>query len=101
MLFKDINIPKESWFWIEPKEEDKKDEEDKEDECTSADLSVSVSSSTELIAQFKIKFNIPWNSIYIYTYMYKGYIYIHTRFPHCSKGPLCNPRAVSFIAITR
>nr|XP_031360173.1 G patch domain-containing protein 11 isoform X1 [Lonchura striata domestica] len=32
---KDIDIPKETWFWIEP------DEEDKEDECTSTDLSVS------------------------------------------------------------
>ncbi|RLV98655.1 hypothetical protein DV515_00010544 [Chloebia gouldiae] len=36
---KDIDIPKETWFWIEPEEEDKKDEEDKDDECTSADLS--------------------------------------------------------------
>ncbi|KAJ7401896.1 G patch domain-containing protein 11 [Pitangus sulphuratus] len=40
-LFKDIEVPKETWFWIEPEEEDKKDEEDKEDECTSSDLSVS------------------------------------------------------------
>ncbi|XP_062346239.1 G patch domain-containing protein 11 isoform X4 [Cinclus cinclus] len=38
---KDIDVPKETWFWIEPEEEDKKDEEDKEDECTSSDLSVS------------------------------------------------------------
>lgn len=57
LLFKDIDVPKETWFWIEPEEEDKKDEEDKEDECTSSDLSVS--SSTELIAQFRIKLNIP------------------------------------------
>lgn len=65
MLFKDIDVPKETWFWIEPEEEDKKDEEDKEDECASSDLSVSLRSSTELIAQFKIKFNIPWNSVYL------------------------------------
>ncbi|XP_005416304.1 G patch domain-containing protein 11 isoform X1 [Geospiza fortis] len=38
---KDIDVPKETWFWIEPEEEDKKGEEDKEDECTSSDLSVS------------------------------------------------------------
>ncbi|XP_027754656.1 G patch domain-containing protein 11 [Empidonax traillii] len=38
---KDIEVPKETWFWIEPEEEDKKEEEDKEDECTSSDLSVS------------------------------------------------------------
>ncbi|XP_014806215.1 PREDICTED: G patch domain-containing protein 11 isoform X3 [Calidris pugnax] len=38
---KDIDAPKETWYWLEPEEEDKKDEEDKEDECTSSDLSVS------------------------------------------------------------
>ncbi|KAM6367395.1 G patch domain-containing protein 11 isoform 2-T4 [Alca torda] len=38
---KDIDVPKETWYWLEPEEEDKKDEEDKEDECTSTDLSVS------------------------------------------------------------
>ncbi|NXA14735.1 GPT11 protein, partial [Sapayoa aenigma] len=40
-FFKDIDVPKETWFWIEPEEDDKKDEEDKEDECSSSDLSVS------------------------------------------------------------
>lgn len=38
---KDIDVPKETWYWLEPEEEDKKDEEDKDDECTSSDLSVS------------------------------------------------------------
>ncbi|NXX82689.1 GPT11 protein, partial [Urocolius indicus] len=37
---KDIDVPKEPWYWLEPEEEDKKDEEDKEDECTSSYLSV-------------------------------------------------------------
>ncbi|XP_009482407.1 G patch domain-containing protein 11 isoform X2 [Pelecanus crispus] len=38
---KDIDVPKETWYWLEPEEEDKKDEEDKEDECKNSDLSVS------------------------------------------------------------
>nr|XP_013799373.1 PREDICTED: G patch domain-containing protein 11 isoform X2 [Apteryx mantelli mantelli] len=38
---KDIDVPKEIWFWIEPEEEEKKDEEEKEGECTSSDFSVS------------------------------------------------------------
>lgn len=46
-LFKDIDVPKKSWYWLEPEKEDKKNEEDKEDECTSSDLSVS--SVTKLI----------------------------------------------------
>ncbi|XP_051469210.1 G patch domain-containing protein 11 isoform X1 [Apus apus] len=35
-----IDVPKETWYWIEPEEEDK-NEEDKEDACASSDLSVS------------------------------------------------------------
>ncbi|XP_061847136.1 G patch domain-containing protein 11 isoform X3 [Colius striatus] len=33
---KDIDVPKETWYWLEPQE----DEEDKEDDCTSSELSV-------------------------------------------------------------
>jgi len=39
-LFKDIEAPKEIWYWLQPEEEDQKDEE-KDDECTGSDLSVS------------------------------------------------------------
>ncbi|NXA51707.1 GPT11 protein, partial [Nothocercus julius] len=38
---KDIDVPKEIWYWIEPEEEEKKDEEEKEDECASSEISVS------------------------------------------------------------
>ncbi|NWU99895.1 GPT11 protein, partial [Upupa epops] len=38
---KDIDIPKETWYWLEPEEDDKKDMEKKEDERPSSDLSVS------------------------------------------------------------
>lgn len=90
MLFKDIDVPKETWFWIETEEEDKKDEEDKEGECTSSDLSVSA--ATELIIQLRIKYSLQ-QYVCMYIYMYKGCMYMC--FPHCSKGPLCNPRAVT------
>ncbi|NXA32648.1 GPT11 protein, partial [Eudromia elegans] len=38
---KDIDVPKEIWYWIEPEDEEQKDEEEKEDECASSDFSVS------------------------------------------------------------
>ncbi|XP_025907011.1 G patch domain-containing protein 11 isoform X1 [Nothoprocta perdicaria] len=38
---KDIDVPKEIWYWTQPEEEEQKEEEEKEDECTSSDLSVS------------------------------------------------------------
>lgn len=66
LLFKDIDVPKETWFWIQPEEEDKKDEEDKEDECTSSDLSVS--SSTELIAQSELIF-LETVCMYVYIHV--------------------------------
>lgn len=42
-IFKDINIPKEIWYWMESEPEEEKDEEKKEDEneYKSSDLSVS------------------------------------------------------------
>ncbi|NXP75048.1 GPT11 protein, partial [Ramphastos sulfuratus] len=38
---KDIDVPKEPWYWLEPEEEDQKDQNDNEDEPTSSDISVS------------------------------------------------------------
>lgn len=72
-LFKDIDVPKETWYWLEPEEEDKNDEEDKEDECKSSDLSVS--SATKLMAWFKLKCNIPLTSVYVYMWVWRTYVY--------------------------
>ncbi|KAI1240707.1 hypothetical protein IHE44_0009144 [Lamprotornis superbus] len=63
---KDIHVPKEIWFWMEPEEEVKKDEEDKEDECTISDLStlkIYLQTVLETVLQIMTKANLKEEAV--------------------------------------